>query len=85
MVLNKVETLEAYAHFLRGNARELDALYGDMLISVTSFFRNPAAFEVLKRKVFPKLVEQRRGEPAPVLGPGLFDRSGGLFHGHGLQ
>ena len=62
MVLNKVETLDAYAHSLRGNAAELDALYRDMLISVTSFFRNPEAFEVLQRKVFPKLVEQNLGE-----------------------
>jgi two-component system, chemotaxis family, CheB/CheR fusion protein len=62
MVLSKVETLEAYARALRGNARELDALYSDMLISVTSFFRNPEAFEVLKRKVFPKLIERRRGD-----------------------
>ena len=62
MVLSKVETLDAYAQVLRGNSRELDALYGDMLISVTSFFRNPEIFEVLKRKVFPKLVEERRGD-----------------------
>lgn len=62
MVLNKVETLNAYAHSLRGNAAELDALYRDMLISVTSFFRNPEAFEVLQRKVFPQLIEQSQGE-----------------------
>ncbi|MGQ0593173.1 MAG: chemotaxis protein CheB [Gammaproteobacteria bacterium] len=59
MVLNKLNTLESYADFLRGNAKEIDALYSDALISVTSFFRNPEAFDVLKRKVFPKLLEQR--------------------------
>ena len=37
-----------------------------MLISVTSFFRNPEAFDVLKRKVFPKLLEQRGDEPFRV-------------------
>ena len=62
MVLNRVETLDAYARSLRGNAAELDALYRDMLINVTSFFRNPEAFEVLQRKVFPKLLEQSQGE-----------------------
>ena len=61
MVLSKQDTLESYAHFLRGNAKELDALYADALISVTSFFRNPEAFDVLKRTVFPKLL-QRRGD-----------------------
>lgn len=62
MVLNKNDTLEDYAGFLRGNTRELDALYSDCLISVTSFFRNPEAFDVLKRKVFPRLLHQRRGD-----------------------
>jgi two-component system CheB/CheR fusion protein len=66
LVLNQLDTLEDYADFLRGNARELDALYSDVLISVTSFFRNPEAFEFLKRKVFPKFLEQRSDEPVRV-------------------
>lgn len=63
VVLNKQDSLEDYADFLRGNTKELDALYSDTLISVTSFFRNPEAFEVLKRKVFPRLLERRGDEP----------------------
>ncbi|CAN5760640.1 hypothetical protein BH20PSE1_BH20PSE1_04300 [soil metagenome] len=63
MVLNKITGLKAYADFLRGNTKELQALYSDMLISVTGFFRNPEAFETLKRKVFPKLLKQQRGDP----------------------
>jgi PAS domain S-box-containing protein len=66
MVLNHLHTLEDYAHFLRGNAKELDALYSDVLISVTSFFRNPEAFDILKRKVFPKLLQRRGEEPLRV-------------------
>jgi two-component system CheB/CheR fusion protein len=66
LVLNKQYTLENYADFLRGNAKELDALYSDLLISVTSFFRNPEGFDVLKRKVFPKLLQQRGDEPFRV-------------------
>ena len=62
MVLNE-DTLESYAHFLQGNAKELDALYSDVLLSVTSFFRNPEAFDALKRTVFPQLL-QRRGDPS---------------------
>ena len=50
------DAFDAYAQFLRHNAKELDALYSDVLINVTSFFRNPDAFDVLKREVFPKLV-----------------------------
>lgn len=66
VVLNKQDSLEDYANFLKGNSKELDALYSDALISVTSFFRNPEAFEVLKRKVFPKLLEQRGDNPFRV-------------------
>ena len=66
VVLNKQDTLEDYWSFLRGNPKELEALYSDVLISVTSFFRNPEAFEILKRKVFPRLLRQRRDEPLRV-------------------
>jgi len=66
MVLNKVTSLESYAKFLRGNAKELEALYSDVLISVTSFFRNPEAFEFLKHKVFPQILPERRNEPLRI-------------------
>ena len=62
-VLNRQETLAHYADYLRGNAKELDALYSDALISVTSFFRNAAAFAVLRHKVFPKLLAQQLDDP----------------------
>ena len=65
-VLSRQATPEKYADFLQGNAKELDALYSDVLISVTSFFRNPEAFELLKRKVFPRLLAQRGDEPLRV-------------------
>jgi two-component system CheB/CheR fusion protein len=65
-VLSKQNTLEEYSRFLKGNAKELDALYSDVLISVTSFFRNPDAFDILKRKVFPKLLQQRGNDPLRV-------------------
>lgn len=66
MVLGKQHTLESYAQFLRGNAKELDALYSDVLISVTSFFRNPEAFDVLKKKIFPKFLKQRNDDPVRI-------------------
>ena len=70
MLLNKVNRPDAYANFLRGKPKELSALYTDMLISVTAFFRNPAAFDVLKEKVFPKLVGPQRDQPLRVWVPG---------------
>ena len=66
LVLNKQNALADYAQFLRGNAKELDALYSDVLISVTNFFRNPEAFDVLTRKIFPKLLQQRGDQPLRV-------------------
>ena len=66
MVLSKHDTLNSYANFLRGNRKELDALYSDVLISVTSFFRNPEAFEVLKAKIFPKFLHKRGDDPLRV-------------------
>lgn len=59
MVLRKLEDLRSYADFLQRNPAEMDALYGDILISVTSFFRNPEAFEALKEEVFPRLLDKR--------------------------
>lgn len=66
IVLNKRDGLESYARFLRGNEAELEALYADVLIGVTEFFRNPEAFEFLKRNVLPKLVAERRDDPLRI-------------------
>ncbi|HEU4437702.1 MAG TPA: chemotaxis protein CheB, partial [Methylomirabilota bacterium] len=66
-VLHKMDGLRDYARFLQGDPAETEALYQDVLISVTSFFRNPDAFEVLKSKVFPRLVKDRsRHDPVRV-------------------
>ncbi|MGZ8937988.1 MAG: chemotaxis protein CheB [Limisphaerales bacterium] len=60
MVLSKKKNLGDYADFLKGNAKELDPLYSDILINVTNFFRNEDAYEVLKRKVFTSLLQNPR-------------------------
>ncbi len=66
MILNQHTAFADYAKFLRGNAKELDTLFSDVLISVTSFFRNPEAFDVLKRVVFPRLLRPRRADTLRV-------------------
>jgi len=66
-VLHKLEGLDEYATILRNNPDETAALYQDALIGVTSFFRNPEAFEVLKSRIFPKLTQDRsRHEPMRI-------------------
>jgi two-component system CheB/CheR fusion protein len=51
--------LPAYLDFLRGHPTEADDLVGDLLISVTQFFRDPAAWEALARDVIPRLFEDK--------------------------
>ena len=66
-VLHKMEDLRDYARLLQSSPAEIEALYQDVLINVTTFFRNPEAFEVLKTKVFPRLVRDRsRHDPLRV-------------------
>jgi two-component system, chemotaxis family, CheB/CheR fusion protein len=50
MVLRKMSCLDEYAQYLKSDPQEVEALYQDILISVTSFFRNPEAFESLKAR-----------------------------------
>lgn len=63
MILTKHDTPLNYAAYLRGNGKELDALYSDVLISVTSFFRNPETFDVLQQTVLPALLDIRSDDP----------------------
>ena len=65
-VLNRQATLDHYADFLQGNPKELNALYADTLINVTSFFRNADAFAVLQAKVFSPLLQVRSDEPLRI-------------------
>jgi two-component system CheB/CheR fusion protein len=62
MVLQKLEGLQEYVGFLEERPVEVQALYRDILIGVTSFFRNPEAYEALKQHVFPKLTEDKERE-----------------------
>ena len=71
MVLHKIEDFSAYAKVLTHNPGEVKALYADILINVTSFFRDPEAFKALKTEVFPKLMEGRvPGSPIRIWSPG---------------
>jgi two-component system, chemotaxis family, CheB/CheR fusion protein len=67
MALLKIAEAREYARLLKGDRREVDALYRDILIGVTTFFRNPESFETLKAKVLPRLLKDRaRQEPVRV-------------------
>jgi two-component system CheB/CheR fusion protein len=55
MVLHKLEKLKDYVRFVRNTPGEIEELYQDILIHVTGFFRDPEAFEALRKHVLPTL------------------------------
>ena len=57
MQVRHCETIEAYVDCLRGDAGEVVPLLRELLINVTSFFRDPEAYEVLQQMVIPRLFE----------------------------
>ena len=58
MVVKKMDSLEDYAHHLRTNPDEVRELFRDALIHLTGFFRDPACFQALRKKVLPKILQQ---------------------------
>ncbi len=71
MVINKTENMKAYVAYLQKQPNELQALFDDLLIGVTSFFREPDTFVALKTKVFPELIQKKNpNEPIRVWVPG---------------
>jgi two-component system CheB/CheR fusion protein len=59
MLVHKIEALDEYIERLRDDPKEIQALYQDMLINVTNFFRNPTVFEAMKELVFPSIMKRR--------------------------
>ena len=66
MALNRVHKLSEYTSILHRDRGEVDALYQDLLINVTNFFRNPEAFEALKTEVYPAILRARRQATSPI-------------------
>jgi two-component system CheB/CheR fusion protein len=62
MTLHKIKTLEKYISMLRDDEAEVEALYDDLLINVTSFFRDPQSFEALSKEALPQLLEGRTSD-----------------------
>jgi two-component system CheB/CheR fusion protein len=58
MSMMRAASIEDYAERLVGDREELGALYHDLLIGVTRFFRDPGAFAKLEHEVVPKIIER---------------------------
>lgn len=59
MGIHQIDDLATYVRFLKANPEELKLLFKEFLIGVTSFFREPIEWELLKDKVIPALLEAR--------------------------
>jgi two-component system CheB/CheR fusion protein len=59
-------SMAAYADFLRANPQELDLLFKEMLIGVTSFFRDPEVWQDLQDKVLPALIQRHARDAGPL-------------------
>jgi two-component system, chemotaxis family, CheB/CheR fusion protein len=71
MNINHITELRDYVKLLHRNPQEVEALYRDVLINVTSFFRNPEVFDSLHETVYPKILADRStSEPVRVWVPG---------------
>src|ERR1035438_5013339 len=71
MALRRMDNLDVYATKLRSDSVELNALYEDILINVTEFFRESETFEALKKTVFPKIMANRPDDdPIRIWVPG---------------
>jgi two-component system CheB/CheR fusion protein len=65
MQVTRTENLQEYYEFLREHADEAQALLGDLLISVTTFFRDMEAFDALRMQAIPQLFDAK--EPTDVV------------------
>jgi two-component system, chemotaxis family, CheB/CheR fusion protein len=71
MVLHKLETLKDYVRYVHNTPGEVEELYHDILIHVTGFFRDPEAFEALRKYVLPTFFQDKaKGGTVRVWVPG---------------
>lgn len=60
MIVNQMTTLEDYYRYLTHSTREAEILFNDFLISVTRFFRDREAFDIVAREIIPKLFDENK-------------------------
>ncbi|MBN1310459.1 MAG: chemotaxis protein CheR, partial [Anaerolineae bacterium] len=71
MVVNQVDRIADYVRYLQRTPLEVETLFRELLIGVTSFFRDPEAFAVLEHQAIPHLIEgERLGQPIRIWVPG---------------
>lgn len=59
MGIHQIDKIADYIRYLQENSQELDLLFKELLIGVTSFFRDAAAWDELRQKILPALIASR--------------------------
>jgi two-component system CheB/CheR fusion protein len=59
MILHQIDGISAYVRYLQENSQEVELLFKELLIGVTSFFRDQAAWEQLQKEAIPAILEGR--------------------------
>ncbi len=86
MGIHQINKMAAYVRYLQENSQELDLLFKELLIGVTNFFRDPAAWEQLRDAGHSGAAREPVARPGPAgVGARLLHRGGGLFPGHRVQ
>jgi len=71
MGIHQIGKMSAYVRYLQENSQELNLLFKELLIGVTNFFRDPAAWEQLRAHALPALLADRPpGQPLRAWVPG---------------
>jgi two-component system CheB/CheR fusion protein len=64
LAVHQIETLDGYVKYLQQTPAEGEALFRDLLIGVTNFFRDPEAFKTLEEQAIPKLFANKPASAA---------------------
>jgi two-component system CheB/CheR fusion protein len=59
MGIHQIDKIVDYVRYVQENSQELDLLFKELLIGVTSFFRDPAVWEELRKRTLPALISSR--------------------------
>jgi len=71
MALHQIETIDYYVKHAQQTPTEVESLFRDLLIGVTSFFRDPPAFEALEEKVVARIFANKpEGGTIRIWSPG---------------
>ncbi len=64
LAVHQITTLSDYILYLQKNRAEIDVLFKNLVIGVTSFFRDPEAYDMLAQKVLPELLSAKEPDTA---------------------